>query len=258
MATNRARMNEALRTSASTAPVVDLLVADLSAAVPAAPDALDALLTTPDDGELTDAEKAKIVQLDRMKRAKAEHEASAKGLAGPISALEAELIELAAEKQLYDKRGRITLPDVEDGHGFELHPYDQQQVWPKYRIDPETDQPYKPEDVVEALRAAGLEHLIVEKTEQYAYPGYVRDQVKAWRQRAGQGGVRDEQGRHLDAHGNVLIGDEAADPTADILALPPKLRAVIEPSTVTSLRFSRREKASPAVAAVEVLENPGD
>lgn len=248
------RIAEALRPTGRSAPVVEL-VAPAPAADPA--DALADLLVSPDTGELTQAEKNKLVELDRWKRAKTNHETAAKVLARDIAKREAELIELAVEKQLYDAKGRLALPDVEDGQGFELHPFDRTMIWPKYRIDPETDQPYGPEDVVEALRACDLGHLIVEKTEQYAYPGYIRERVKMWEQRCGQAGIRDADGIYLDLDGEPISLEEARDPIANHLALPAKLRAIVEPSPSTTIQFTRRQKASAAVAAVDAVETAG-
>ena len=252
------RMAQALHRTGRGAPVVDLVAPPVPTPEPELADTLAALLDTPDTGELTTAQKAKIVQLERLKRDKREHEAAAKALGPDIEALQTELIELAVEHQLYDARGRLALPDVTDGKGFLLHPYDQCKVWPKYRDDPDTDQPYGQQDLIEALRTCGLDHLVVERTASQAWPAYVRERVARWHQQCGETGVTDAEGTYLDLDGEPLTGEEATDPVADILALPAALRAVIEPVTAVTIMFSRRVIASRAVAAIDAAEQSAD
>lgn len=251
------RMAESLQRDGRGAPVVDLIAPPVNDE-PEPQDALAALLHTIDTGELTETERAELVELDAWKRAKANHETAAKALGRDIEQRTTKFMELIAERQMYDAKGNPYLPDVSDGKGFELHPFFISQIWPKYREDPETDQPYQQEDLIEVLRAVGLDHLIVERTAQHAWPGYIREAVKAWRQRVGQSGVTNEAGEYVDAFGNVLTGEEAADPLADILALPPLLRSVIEPTVQHQLRFSRREEKSRAVAEVDAVEQAAE
>lgn len=252
------RMAEPLQNGRG-APVVDLIAPPTDDNDDAPPqDALEALLHTVDTGELTEAEKDKIRLLAQWKRARAEHKRKYEALGPDIDRLRQELIELVAERQLVDAKGRPYLPDVSDNQGFELHPYFTEKIWPKYRENPDTDQPFTQEDVVEVLRALGMDHLVVEKPESNAYSAYVRNQVKAWRKRVGQDGVTNEHGEFVDAFGNVLTEAEAADPLADILALPPLLRTVAEPVPQIDIQFTRREEKSRAVAAVQAVEGDED
>lgn len=217
-------------------------------------DALAALLAPETAPELSPDDRAALVRLDTWKRAKARHKKAYEALGKDIEREETRLIELAVELGLIDERGRIAFGSLDDGQGFNLNPFERRTIWPKFREDPDTDQPYRRDQLIEVLRDLGLKHLIVETTEQYAWPGYVRERVKAWRKRAGQNGVTDDQGRFLDYDGEVLSAEEARDPVADILALPAKLRAVIEPVDKIELQFTRRQQASPAVAASDAAQ----
>lgn len=203
-------------------------------------DILSDLLTAEPAVGLAPEDERDVLLLDRMKREKTRHEKAAATLGKDIERVQTRLIELGVELGLIDKRGRLALGAVDDGHGFLVSPYEVRTIWPKYRDDPETDQPYTRDQLIEVLKANGLGRLVVETTAQYDYPGYVRDRVKAWRQAAGQAGVRDDQGRYVDLDGEPLTGSEAQDPVADIFALPRAVRAVIEPVDKIALQFTRR------------------
>ena len=227
---------------------------DVLAPAPAATDAaepddvLSELLAFDPAVGLAPEDENDILLLARLKQEKTAAEKRAKGLTKDIERIQTRLIETAVEEGLLDKRGRIDYGAVDDGKGFTVKPYEVHKVWPKYRVNPDTDQPYEREHLIPALRAAGLGHLVVETTEQYDYPGYVRDRVTEWRQAAGAAGVRDPQGRFVDLDGELLDAEEAKDPTADIYALPRALRAVIEPVTKVDIQFTRRKIAEPAAA----------
>lgn len=214
-------------------------------------DALSELLAADPAVGLAPDDEADILLLDRLKREKSRHEKAAADLGKDIDRVQARLIELGVEHGLIDARGRLDLGAVDDGRGFMVKPYEVRTIWPKYRDDPDTDQPYGREQLIDALRAAGLAHLVVETTDQHGYPGYVRDRVKTWRQAAGQSGVTDAQGRFVDLDGEPLDVEEAQDPVADILALPRALRVVIEPVDKIALQFTRRPIAPPADASTE-------
>lgn len=212
-------------------------------------DILSDLLAAEPAVGLAPEDERDVLLLDRMKREKARHEKSAKALSGDIERVEKRLIELGVELGLIDRRGRLDLGAVDDGQGFMVKPYEVRKVWPRYRIDPRTDQVYTRDQLIEVLRAAGLGHLVVETTAQYDWPGYVTERVRQWRQAAGAAGLRDDQGRFLDLDGELLDAIEAKDPVADIHALPRALRRVIEPVDQIRLQFTRRAIPAPAAPA---------
>jgi len=254
----RASMADALHHRPGGSPVVDL-IAPAPDAPPDLPDALSALLDPPPaPGHLGEYERGLVIRLARLQADKRRYKAMYEGLGPDIERLQARLIELAAERQLYSAKGRIALPAVTDEHGVELVTTDIRQIWPAYREDPDTEEPYQAEHVIAALRACGLDELIEERTEQFGWPRYVRERVKAWRARCGEAGVTDEAGRYVDADGVVLSDEERDDPLADILALPGPLRAVVEPVEQLRLQVGERRGSRRAVPAVDAAVDAAD
>lgn len=244
------RMAEALTLDSSRSAAVDVLTAPSEPEILAEPDDVlsDLLAAEPAVG-LAPEDQRDVLLLDRLKREKTRHEKSASALGKDIERIEKRLIELGVELGLIDKRGRLDLGAVDDGQGFMVKPYEVRKVWPKYRIDPATDQPYTRDQLIDALHAAGLDHLVVETTAQYDWPGYITERVQEWRQAAGAAGLRDDQGRYTDLDGELLDAIEAKDPIADIYALPRALRVVIEPVDQIRLQFTRRAAPVPVAPA---------
>lgn len=231
------------------APVVEL-VAPAPDTTPIV-DAVSALEPVRDSGELTEEQRALLLGHDRMKRRKAEAEATAKALVRDIAASLEKIIELKALLGWGPKDWET----LDDGQGFDVKPFEYRTIWPKYREDPETIAPYTAADVVEALRASGFGEIVEERPNSDAYVKLVRDHVKRWRQRLGKsGGLRDDQGRYVDAFGTPLTGAELDDPAADALGLPPELRRVMVPEERLDIRYTRREIESAAVAASDARD----
>lgn len=209
-------------------------------------DVLSELLAADPDVGLDDEDEAAILTLHRTVKLKGIHERKVAALGKEITRLTKQLIERAVELGLLNAKGRIALGAVDNGEGFMVKPYEVRQTFPKYREDPETGQPYTRDQLIEALKAHGLARLVVETTEQYAWPGYVKERVEKWQQTAGQAGVQDEQGRYLDLDGELLDAEEARDPLADVLALPRWLRVLVEPVDISRLQFTTSRITSPA------------
>jgi hypothetical protein len=218
------------------APVVDI-VAPPETSTPA--DTLSGLLPhVPLNSDYTDEQRDLLVRHARAKRRKAEAEAQAKGLRRDIAEMLERIIEMKAELAIATGEWEA-VPDT-DVAGFELRPYERRMIWPKYRDNPDTDTPYEMADVVVALQECGYGDLIVTKPDSDAYTALVRRLVKSWRTMAGKAGRRID-GVLVDAFDTPLTPDEAIDPTADILGLPPALRAVIEPTETLDVLYTRAE-----------------
>ena len=234
-------------TTGGRAPVVDILAPPVQADPD---DALAGLLPGPAvEGEYTADQVNLILGYERMKRRRRLAEAEYKGLSAPIAAALELLIEMKAELGI----GRDDWVAVHDPAGFDVKPVEYRTIWPKYRIDPDTDKPYTRDQLVEALIACGYGDLIVTQPDGNAYAAMVRKRVKEWRALTGETGVKRE-GVFVDHDGTPLVGDELDDPTADVLALPRALRAVAEPTELLDIRPTRTE-TEPAPTAAD--ETPG-
>jgi hypothetical protein len=213
------------------------------------PDALSALLPTAAPGVgsgLTPAQERLVIRYARTVARRGAAKREYDTLGPDVEKMREELFEMKAELGF----ARDEWPVVVDlDRAEEISPHERSQIHPKYRTSTITEQQYEPVDVVRALRELEREELIGEVPERYAYPKAVRTWVKEWRVRAGENGVRDEQGRYVDAFGEVLEGADAEDPTADLLALPRPLRQVVEPVELPEIRLGRRTLTPEEVVA---------
>jgi hypothetical protein len=229
------RMSTALDQPLRSAPIVDLLAPPLPPAPPAdvPDDVVAALLAAGTDPDWPEHLAADFVLLESAQRRKREAAAKVKSLAKPIAEITTRLLDYRAEKQLDG------FPELADDLGTPLYPHTRDTIWPKYRVDADTEEPSTTEEVIEALRACGYGEIITERWDSDAYTKLVRDRVKAWRQRCGEHGLTNVDGELVDHDGSPLTEDEAQDPTHDRLALPRVLRAVVEPVELTEIRFTR-------------------
>lgn len=99
-------------------------------------------------------------------------------------------------------------------------------------------------DLLAALRDSGADELvalIAETVNGNAWNSAVSRMVKAWRARLDESGPPvDGEGEPVDAFGNVLTDDERDDPAADVLGLPPAVRAIVGVSSSTAIKFRQR------------------
>lgn len=197
--------------------------------------ALTLAAATDAEVNITAADRDDFATLDRVKRAKREHENAAKALGKDAQRLVSDLLMRRVE------RGWEVLPSTVDEQGQPIKPYTRTVIRSKYAVDPETGKPYERAQVGEVLDDAGLGHLIVVGFDSDGLARHITAAVKAWRRRAGETGVTSAEhgGAHVDAFGHPLLGDELDDPTADRLALHPVLRALLGPVDMVDILFSR-------------------
>lgn len=232
------RLAQALdRPTRGRTPVVDIL------APPAAPNPADTLASLLPDVHAhrgySEEQLALLRNHAKAKRTKTMLETQAKALVRPIAAMLEQIIELKAEEGIATGDWDAL---VDDDSTFRLQPYEHRRVYPRYREDLETDQPYTVEDVCTALVGAGFGELVIERPDDKAYNALVADRVKRWRQIVGETGGRKIDGVFVDLDGTPLRDFEAADdPAADILALPVALRRVVEPVEQLDIRYRRTD-----------------
>lgn len=207
-----------------------LLGTDAAAAEP--DDALADLLAD-DTPNVTDVDRDELTELHTWQRERARHKAAYDALGKDCAKRTAELLERRIE------RGWETLPATVSGLGEPVQAFIRGTLYPKFRVDPETGDKFTRTDVVPALQAAGLHHLLRTDYDGEAFAAHVRKAVTDWRAEAGETGVTDAEGRMVDAYGYPLTEAEAHDPTADALALHPEIREFIEPVLTEVIGFGK-------------------
>lgn len=195
-------------------------------------DALADLLTdtTPN---VTEVDRDELTELHTWQKERARHKRGYDTLGKDCARRTLELLERRIE------RGWDALPATVSLLGEPIQAFIRATLYPKFRTDPETGDKYGRTDVIPALRAAGLDHLIVESYDADAFAAHVRTAVANWRAEAGETGVTDADGRFLDAHGHPLTEAEAQDPTADALALHHAIREYVEPVLTEVIGFGK-------------------
>lgn len=222
-----ARAEAALNESA---PLAAVPAAD---EVPEVPDVLGALTAeTEQTPGMPTLNMAALHRLNELKASQKRYESMAKALTGPIEELEQAVIENVLPHRAPDGRWSTTVGDKTG--------YLATTLWPARRTNEETGEKFATDDLADALRADGVEFLISESVHGQRLAGWLREQVDAWEARCGEDGVRNERGELVDHYGNALTADEAIDPTAPELALPPKVRKVLAISTDMKIVFRAR------------------
>jgi len=197
-----------------------------------ASDAIDELLTgTPQ--AVTDRDRDDFRRLHRWQRDRAAAKAEYEALGGSIADLSKDLINRRNER---DWR---PLPTTVTDQGEPVRPYTRGTLWPKFRIDPYTGEPYTRADVVDALDAAGLGHLVETGYDGKAFAAAIRDQVKRWREQISETPLVNAAGEPVDAWDTVLTAEERDDPTADELGIHPALRPFITAVLLEEIRFTK-------------------
>jgi hypothetical protein len=223
-----AAANEAL---AEGAPLV--AVPQPAAAEDETPDVLGALTApTEQTSGVPTLNMEALTRLKELKASKERYERMAKALTPVIADLETAVIDNVMPHRAPDGRWSTTVGDKTG--------YLSTQLWPARRTNEETGEKFGTDDLANALRADGVDFLISESVHGQRLAGWMREQVEAWEARCGEDGVRNERGELVDHYGNALTAEEAADPTAPELALPPKVRAILAISTDMKISFRAR------------------
>ncbi len=210
---------------------IDILTgADAATAEP--DDALADLLAD-DTPNVTEVDRDELTELHTWQKERSRHKRGYDALGKDCAKRTLELLERRIE------RGWETLPATVSLLGEPIQAFIRGTLYPKFRVDPETGDKYGRTDVIPALRAAGLDHLIVESYDADAFADHVRTAVTNWRAEAGETGVTDADGRLLDAGGHPLTEAEAQDPTADALALHHAIREYVEPVLTEVIGFGK-------------------
>jgi hypothetical protein len=197
-------------------------------------------LTTPDAVDQTPGLNISLIrQLAQLRAKKKIYEEQAKALNGPIDELNRRVVEHIAEATDADLRAKWNM--TVDGDTA----YSKVVDYPAYlKIDPDAEDKYGSAHLVDvAARSANPElfGLVKRAINGNQWNALVNGWVAAWRSRCDEtGGPTDEQGRPLDHWGNLLTAEEAEDPTAPELALPPEVRAIVGISTKTDILFRRK------------------
>lgn len=208
---------------AADAPTLDQTVAATLAELTSA---------TPVDGGAPPLDMESLARLKRYKAAQTRYRAMDKALGPVIAELEAEIVENVMPHRAPDGRWSAT---VEDKQG-----YLETTLWPRRRVDEDTGDPYDTETLVAALDADGITNVVARQVNAQTMAAWLRELVSDWEARCGEDGVRNVRGELVDAFGNALTDEEATDPTAPELALPPKVRAVVEVSARLKIKFRSR------------------
>lgn len=197
-----------------------------------APDALDELLTGTPHG-VTERDREDFRRLHRWQRERAAAKAAYEALGGSIATLTRELIDRRNER---DWR---PLPTTVTDQGQPVRPYVRGTLWPKFRTDPETGEPYTRADVAAVLGAADLGHLISTGYDSKAFAAVIREQVKTWREQSSETPLVNADGEPVDAWGTVLTAAEREDSTADELGIHPALRPYVTAVLLEEIRFTK-------------------
>lgn len=221
---------------------------DPDAPLPAVADELERLLAEGPPRPTLDV--AGLKRLRRLREQKKLYDAMSRALTGPIEELNDKLFE-----HILDVDDEVNLSKGWSATVGDATAYTQVKDYPAYRrrdeldgegtVDGEgTGEAYQQSDLVAALLTCDAEQfraLVRQSVHSGQWNAMVQNAVRAWRDRISESGPPvDAQGRHVDAFGNVLTAEEADDPTADELALPPAVRAIVKVSPRVNILFRRK------------------
>lgn len=177
-------------------------------------------------------------ELAALRAKKTLYETMAKALGGDIARVNAELVAHIAETTDADLRNKWNLT-VDNATA-----YTKVADYPKYRHPLDAAEPYSMADLLPRLREcqhAGFAELVKETVNGSSWNAAIRRLVEEWRARVDETGAPlNADGQPVDAFGEVLTEAEAAEPTADELALPREIREVVSVSTTIDVMFRQK------------------
>lgn len=221
---------------------------DPDAPLPAVADELERLLAAGPPRPALDVDGLR--RLRRLREQKKLYDAMSRALTGPIQELNDKLVE-----HVLDVDDEIDLSKGWSATVGDATGYIQVKDYPAYRHRDELDgegsldgegtgKPFEQSDLIAALLTCEDESfrgLVRQSVHGGQWNAMVQGAVRAWRDRISESGPpRDEQGRFVDAFGNVLTEEEAAEPEADELALPPAVREIVKVSPKINILFRRK------------------